>query len=143
MTACNIDCFLPLYKSVRHWQDRRKIIDLPLFPGYVFVHIPLEERLRVLRLPGVVQFVTFQGKPAMLADTEIELLRSSLLAGGRLEPHPYLKAGRPVRVRRGPMQGVGGVLVRKKDSFRVVLTIELIMRSVALEVDVDDVEMLD
>lgn len=142
MNAAQIECFLPVYKSVRRWKDRRKQLELPLFPGYVFVHIALQDRLQVLRLPGVVQFVAFQGKPAPLPETEIETLRQGMQASARFEPHPYLKAGRRVRVRTGALQGVEGVLVRKKDSFRVVMTIDLIMRSVALEVDAADVEVL-
>ena len=71
MSNSQIECFLPVYKSVRRWKDRRKQLELPLFPGYVFVRIALQDRLRVLRLPGVVQFVTFQGKPAALPEPEI------------------------------------------------------------------------
>src|SRR6266516_6445095 len=73
-----IDCFLPLYKSVRRWKDRRKQLELPLFPGYVFVHMALKDRLQVLQLPGVVRFVNFNGKPAALPDAEIEALRNGL-----------------------------------------------------------------
>jgi transcription antitermination factor NusG len=142
MNESRIECFLPLYKSVRRWKDRRKELELPLFPGYVFVRIALRDRLQVLRLPGVVQFVVFQGKPAALAEPEIEALRHGMHGDSKFEPHPYLRTGRRVRIRRGPMEGVEGVLVRRKDSFRVVMTIDLIMRSVALEVDIADVEVL-
>jgi transcription termination/antitermination protein NusG len=142
MNDSQIECFLPVYKSVRRWKDRRKQLELPLFPGYVFVRIALQDRLRVLRLPGVVQFVAFQGKPAALPEPEIEALRHGMQASAHFEPHPYLKAGRRVRVRNGAMQGVEGVLVRNKDCFRVVMTIDLIMRSVALEVDAADIEVL-
>jgi len=137
-----IECFLPTYRSVRRWKDRRKQLDLPLFPGYVFVRIPLKDRLQVLRLPGVVQLVSFQGKPAPLPQREIDALRHGTLAHAELAPHPYLKVGRRVRICSGPMMGVEGILTRRKDSFRVVIAIELIMRSVALEVDIADVELL-
>ena len=135
-----IQCFLPVYHSVRRWKDRRKELDLPLFPGYVFVNIELRDRLRVLQLPGVVNFVSFGGQPAPLCDTEIEALSNGLAHGIHAEPHPYLKEGRRVRVRCGPLSGLRGILVRKKDNFRLVLSIDLIMRSICVEVDESDVE---
>jgi transcription antitermination factor NusG len=135
-----IDCFLPLYRSVRRWKDRRKEVQLALFPGYVFVHIGAQERLRVLQIPRVVRFVSFSGRPSPLDDNEIESLRNGVTNGVWAEPHPYLKAGRRVRVTRGPLAGAEGILVRKKDKFRVVISIHIIMRSVAVEVDQADVE---
>ncbi len=136
----NVDCFLPVYRSVRRWKDRRKELDLALFPGYVFVHMDLKNRLRVLQLPSVVRFVSFNGHPAPLPDEEIDSLSNGLASGIRAEPHPYLKVGQRVRVRSGPMVGARGILVRRKDRFRLVLSIDLIMRSVAIEVDEADVE---
>jgi transcription antitermination factor NusG len=135
-----VSCFLPVYRSVRRWKDRRKELDLVLFPGYVFVHLDLKDRLRVLQVPSVVRFVSFRGHPAPLPDSEIEALSNGLAGGVRAEPHPYLKVGRHVRVKYGPLAGAQGILVRRKDKFRVVLSIDLIMRSVAVEVDEADVE---
>ena len=135
-----VQYFLPLYQSLRRWKDRRKQIELPLFPGYIFVHVALKDRLQVLRLPGVLQFVGFGGKPAVLPDVEIESLREGLMRGLRAEPHPYLKVGRRVRVHSGPMSGMEGILVRRKEKFRVVLSIDLIQRSVAVEVDESEIE---
>lgn len=135
-----IQNFLPLYKSIRRWKDRRKELELPIFPGYLFVRIALRERLNVLQLPGVVQLVSFQGRPAPLPDAEIEMLQRQVVQSGALQPHPFLTVGRRVRVHSGPMAGVEGILVRKKDKFRVVLSIELIQRSVAMEIDQVDVE---
>ena len=140
MEGNEIEFFLPLYRTVRRWKDRRKQLDLPLFPGYIFVHIALRDRLRVLRLPGVLQFVSFAGKPAPLPHGDIESLRNGLAGGLRAEPHPYLKVGKRVRVRGGPFAGLEGILTRRKDKFRVVLSIELIQRSVAVEVDESEVE---
>jgi transcription termination/antitermination protein NusG len=134
-----ISCFLPVYRSVRRWKDRRKELELVLFPGYVFVHIDLKERLRVLQLPSVVRFVSFHGQPAPLLDDEIEILSKGLASGIRAEPHPYLKVGQRVHIRSGPLAGASGILVRRKDKFRVVLSIDLIMRSVAVEVDEADI----
>lgn len=135
-----VNCFLPLYRSVRRWKDRRKELDLVLFPGYVFVQLDLKDRLRVLQVPGVARFVSFNGHPAPLPDADIESLINGLVEGVRAEPHPYLKVGQHVRVKYGPMAGTQGILVRRKDKFRVVLSIDLIMRSVAVEVDEADVE---
>jgi transcription antitermination factor NusG len=135
-----VDCFLPVYRSMRRWKDRRKELELVLFPGYVFVHLDLKDRLRVLQLPSVVRFVSFNAQPAALPDSEIETLSRGLASGIRAEPHPYLKVGQRVRVRFGPLSGAQGILVRRKDKFRVVLSIDIIMRSVAVEVDEADIE---
>jgi transcription antitermination factor NusG len=135
-----VECFLPLYRSWRRWKDRRKQVDLALFPGYVFVRIAVQERLRVLELPGVVRLVSFNGQPAPLPEQDIEALRNGLERRIYAEPHPYLRVGRRVRVRSGPMAGMEGVLVRRKDKFRVVLSIHLIQRSIAVEVDEADID---
>jgi transcription antitermination factor NusG len=135
-----ISCFLPLYRSVRRWKDRRKELELALFPGYVFVRIDLKDRLRVLQIASVVRFVGFNGNPAPLPENEMESLINGLSSGVRAEPHPYLTIGRTVRVRYGPLTGAQGILVRRKDRFRVVLSLDLIMRSVAVEVDESDIE---
>lgn len=136
----SIDYFLPLYRSVRRWKDRRKELELALFPGYVFVRIALKDRLRVLQIPSAVRLVSFSGQPAVLPESEIEALRERLTRGSGVEPHPYLCAGRRVRVRGGPMQGLEGVIVRRKDRCRLVFSLDLIMRSVSVEVDESDVE---
>jgi len=133
---------LPVYRSVRRWKDRRKELDMALFPGYVFVNLNLRDRLGVLQAPGVVQFVTFQGQPAAVPDSEIRALESSMCAGLQPQPHPYLRQGREVRVKSGPLVGAEGIMIRRKEGFRLVLSIDLIMRSVILEVDEADVEPL-
>lgn len=136
----NLQCFLPLYRSVRRWKDRRKELRLALFPGYVFVRMALEDKLKVLQLPGVVRVVSFNNEPAVLPDAEIEMLQARLSGDIKVEPHPYLKAGRRVRVRSGAMQGLEGIVVRRKERCRVVFSIDVIMRSMAVEVDEADVE---
>ena len=136
----NFSCFLPLYRSVRRWRDRRKELKLALFPGYVFVHMSLENKLRVLELPGVVRLVSFNGQPATISASEIETLQNRLSGALKVEPHPYLRKGRRVRVRSGAMQGLEGIIVRRKDGCRVVFSIDLIQRSVAVEVDEADLE---
>lgn len=136
----SIECFLPLYEAVHRWKDRRAKVKLPLFPGYVFVRMPLEARLEVLNIPGVVRFVSFGGQPAALPTFEIETLRCGLTSRSRALPHPYLTIGRRVRVKGGPFAGLEGILKRKKDSLRLVLSVDLIMRSVLLEIDGTEVE---
>lgn len=135
-----LSCFLPMYRSVRRWRDRRKELQLAIFPGYVFVQMSLSSKLQVLEVPGVVQFVSFNGKPAALPAEEIEALRSRLSDSGKVEPHPYLRAGRKVRVRSGPFQGLEGILLRRKDRCRFIFSIDLIQRSLAIEVDEADLE---
>jgi len=137
-----ISCFLPLYRSVRRWKDRRKELSLVLFPGYVFVRLQLQDRFRVLQLPGAVRLVTFNGQPAALPEQEVEDLRGRLAGSGNIEPYPYLKVGRQVRVRSGPLQGLEGIILRTKDRCRIVLSIHLIMRSLAVEVDDGDLEFV-
>ncbi len=135
-------CFLPLYRSVRRWKDRRKELELALFPGYVFVRMALSDRMQVLGLPGVVRLVSFNGQPAPLPTDEIEALQTRLSAGLKAEPHPYMRAGRRVRVRSGPMEGLEGKIVRTKDRCRVIFSIDLLQRSVIVEVDEADVEAM-
>jgi transcription antitermination factor NusG len=105
----------------------------------VFVHIPPDERVRVLELSGVVSIVGTTREPTPLPDEDIERLRSGLHLV-HAEPHPTLTMGETVRIRRGPLQGMTGVVTRQKNSFRVVLTVDLIMKSVAVEVCADSVE---
>jgi len=137
-----VEHFLPLYESVRIWKDRRVKLQLPLFPGYVFVRLALRDRLRVLQVPSVVRLVGFNGHPAALPDREIEALRASVAMQLRAEPHPYLTVGRRVRIKSGPLAGVEGILTRKKNAFRVVLSLDFILRSAAVEVDISDIERI-
>jgi transcription antitermination factor NusG len=136
----SVECFLPLYSSVRRWQDRRVKLELPLFPSYIFVHLPLQERLRVLQVPGVVRLVGFGNCAAPVPEIEITRIRDILNQGLRTEPHRYLTAGRRVRVKTGPLVGLEGIVVRRKNQLRFVVSVELIMRSMAVEVDLADIE---
>jgi transcription antitermination factor NusG len=135
-----VEAYLPLYGSTRNWKDRRVHLELPLFPGYVFVHVALRDRLQILQTPSVVRLVGFGGHAAALPDQEIESLRLGLAREMRIEPHPYLKLGHRVRVRTGPLHGLEGILVRKKNGSRLVISLDLIMRSVAVEIDVAELE---
>jgi transcription antitermination factor NusG len=137
-----VDHFLPLYSSVRRWKDRRIRLQLPLFPGYIFVRLALTERLRVLEIPGVARLVGFNGRPCALPKDEIEVLRKGNLNQLRIEPYPYLTVGSRVRINQGPLAGMEGILVRKKKIHRVVLSLDVIARSAAVEVDASDIERL-
>lgn len=136
----SVESFLPVYETVRRWKDRRMRLQLPLFQGYVFVHLALRDRLRVLQTPSVVRLVGFGDRPAALPDLEIEALRTGLKREMRMEPFPFLKVGHRVRVRSGPLQGLEGMLVRKKNASQFVISLNLIMRSVAVEIDLVDLE---
>jgi transcription antitermination factor NusG len=138
-----IETFLPLYRTARQWKKSCPVVlELPLFPTYVFVRISRRARGAVLGVPGVLSIVGSAREPWPLPDFEIEALRSAAQLG-RVEPHAYLKLGERVRIKTGVMKGVEGVLVRKKNEFRVVLTLDTIMRSVAVEVDAEDLESAD
>ena len=140
LTERRVETFLPLYRSWHRWQDRRKLVELALFPSYVFVKINALNKLRVLQVSGVVHLVSFNGQLAELPEAEINALRNGLEHDVYAEPHPYLRIGRRVRVVRGPMTGTEGILVRKKDKYRVVMSIDVLMRSVAVEIDGGDLQ---
>jgi len=136
----HVEHFLPQYDSVRKWKDRKVHLQMPLFPGYVFVRLPLENRLRVLEVPGVARLVGFGGQPAALQDTEVEALRTCLQRKICLEPHRFVKVGQRVHVKSGPLQGLSGLVVRKKNGVRFVVSFDLIARSASVEMDLADLE---
>ncbi len=133
-----VEHFLPQYESVRRWKDRKVRLRLPLFPGYLFVHMVAQERLRVLQVPGVVRLVGVNGSPAPMPEEDLEKVREFLGQGLRAEPHPYLNAGRRARVVRGPLSGMEGIILRRKNRSRLVLSFDLIQRSMAIEIDEAD-----
>jgi transcription antitermination factor NusG len=139
LVARDVEHFLPLYSSVRRWKDRRVQLELPLFPGYVFVRLALRDRLRVVQIPSVVRLVGFGGLPTALPDAEMEILQSGFSRSLGAEPHPFLTVGRRVRITGGPFAGLEGMLKRKKNALRVVVSLELIQRSIAVDVDAADV----
>jgi transcription antitermination factor NusG len=138
LKARSVQHFLPLYSTVRRWKDRKVKLELPLFAGYVFVKMALRDRLRVQQIPGVANLVSFGGVPAALSAAEVDALRTSLSNGLRIEPHPYLVAGRKVRLRSGPLAGLAGTVVRRKAGARFVVSVDLIQRSLAVELDEAD-----
>ena len=135
-----LETFMPHYRVVRRWKNRcTKNLDLPLFPGYLFVRIVPAERIRVLEVPSVVTIVGSGRAPMALPDFEIESLRAGLHLRCA-EPHPHLVVGRRARIRGGPLSGMEGVVVRKNNNLRVVLTLDLIMQSLSVEVDGSELE---
>lgn len=144
LTLRRIEFYLPLYQVRRKWRNGSTVtLDLPIFPGYLFVRIDRSERVRVLEAPGVLSFVGGTGgKPAPLPEAEIDALRSGLPLRNA-EPHTLLTVGQKVRIRSGALAGMEGVVVRKKNSLRVVLTMDMIMQSVSVEVDGSELESLD
>lgn len=133
-----VEHFLPLYEAVHRWKDRWARLHLPLFPGYVFVRLALRDRLSVLQVPSVASIVSFGQRPAALPEEDIEALRRGLSGALPAQPHPYLTAGKRVRIRSGPLAGMEGILVRRKGNFRVAISVDLIMRSIAVEADIRD-----
>jgi len=138
----SFESFLPVYETERHWKDRRMHLQLPLFPGYVFVRMALVDRLRVLQVPSIVRLVGFNGHLSALPDKEIEGLKKGLAGGVLAEPHPFLSVGRRVRVKAGPLEGVEGIVVRRKNRLRLVISLELIQRAAMVEIDAADLAPL-
>ena len=140
LDARHVESFLPLCRFPRRRKNGCRVtVEQPLFPGYVFVHIPDRESAKVLQAPGVLSIVSAGRHPAELPYSEIEALRLGL-PHRRFEPYPYLTAGEKVRVVSGALAGLVGVLLRKKNEYRVVLALDLIRQSVAVEIDVDEIE---
>jgi len=127
--------FLPLYESRRRWSDRFKSRELPLFPGYVFCHIDPSSRLPILTIPGVLHFVGIGKTPAPIDESEIAAVQSALRSGLRVEPSDYLEVGQCVRLEDGPLAGLEGILTEVRKQFRVVVSLTLLKRSVAVEID--------
>ncbi len=135
-----VESFLPLYRTVHKWKNGCKAqLELPLFPGYLFVKTDWKHRVNVLDLPGVIRFVGTRSGPAELTEAEIVSIRNGLHLQ-KVEPFPQLAIGQRVRIKAGPLAGLTGVLVRNAKSIRVVLTVEIINQSVAVELDTQDVE---
>jgi len=133
------EAFFPSYESVRKWKDRRKVISSPLFPCYVFVRGAIERRLPVLTTPGVHMLITSGEQVATVPEQEIEAIRRTVQAQIGVEPHPFVRCGERVRVVRGSLEGVEGVLARKKNLYRLILSVEMLAQSVAVEIDAQDV----
>ena len=140
LASKGFEILLPLYRAVHRWKDRTKELALPLFPGYVFIQGGLDRRLEIVSTPGLHNLVMVGGRPAPIPGVEIEAVKRGALECACVEPHPFLKSGDWVRVKHGPLEGIEGVLVRKKNQFRLVLSVRLLQQAVAVEVDASMVE---
>ena len=130
-----IENFLPLYERVSQWKDRKKCIQWPLFPGYLFVRRLARERLEVLKAFGAVSIVSIGAYPIAIPEDQIAGIQTFISRGLKLDPHPYLKIGNRARIKEGPLCGIEGILVRKKNKSCLVLSIDLIQRSVSVEIE--------
>jgi transcription antitermination factor NusG len=135
LASYDVEHFLPCYRSLRQWKDRRVFLDMPLFPGYIFVRLPYLERMKVLTLPNVVGLVGNKNSPSLVSAEEIDSIRRGI-EFGKAAPHPLLIAGQRVVIISGALSGIQGILLRAQNSTRVVVAIEPIARSFAVEVDI-------
>lgn len=136
LTDRSIQHFLPALDSVRQWRDRKVILSRPLFAGYVFVRLPLVERLKVLVVPSVVNLVGTASAPSVVSDEEIQWIRCAV-EHGKAEPHTYqtLKIGLWVVIKAGAMAGMEGILIRMQNNTRVLIALNSISRAFTVEVD--------
>jgi transcription antitermination factor NusG len=141
-TNKGFEVFCPVYSAAHHWKDRTQTVTLPLFPCYVFLRTDLERKLEILRTPGVFGLVGNAGRATSIPDCDLEMVRKVTTDRSRIAPHPYLKCGDRVRVRVGPLEGAEGILVKVKNRYRVVVSVELLQKAVAVEVDFSVLERL-
>ncbi len=143
LSGKGIETFLPSVKKWRQWKDRKKLVEFPLFPGYLFVNISPnpEEFINVLRSRGAVTFVSMDsGHPTPVSPEEIHNLRLLIESGNDLDIYPHLKEGTWVRVRRGPLEGAEGILNKKEAQYMFLINIKILGRSVGVKIHADDIE---
>jgi len=140
LTSKGFDIFLPQYRAIHRWKDRWKELELPLFPNYVFILGGLDRMLNILTTPGVHSLVAWGGRPADIPQYEIDAVRRLVESPLRIQQYPFIKCGDRVRIKSGPLEGIEGILVRSKSAYRLVLSVEMLARSAAVEVDVSMVE---
>src|SRR5215471_18467233 len=133
LSTRTVEHFLPCYPSVRQWKDRRVKLEMPLFPGYVFVRLPLLERMKVLVVPNVVSLVGARNCPSVISDDEIACIRRGI-EHGKAVPHEYLQAGQQVEITDGALCGMRGIFVRRQNGTRVVISLDSIARAFLVEV---------
>lgn len=140
LTGKGFEVFLPLHETMRRWKDRQKVLSLPLFPCYVFVRGDLGRRLQVATTPGIHMILSRGEQIQAVPENEIDAIRRAVQGSYRIEPHPFLRIGERVRVTRGSLEGVEGILIRKKNLYRLVLSVDMLAQSVGVEVSAADVE---
>ncbi|PKL52595.1 MAG: antitermination protein NusG [Nitrospira bacterium HGW-Nitrospira-1] len=143
LTRAGIDTFLPIVERLNKWKDRKKLVAFPLFPGYLFVHIHkiYDTMLAILKTPGVVKFIgVVPGEPEPVSEDQIISLKKLVESKESLDPYPYLKEGQRVRIKRGPLAGVEGILAERKGQHLLVLSVDILRQGVSLKIDALDVE---
>lgn len=135
--------YLPLYRSKRQWSDRVIEIEEPLFAGYVFCRFNPKQRLPIVTTPGVVSVVSYDNEPAPIGDTEIEAIRTVLQSGFPAKPCPFLREGQRVQIKRGPLKGTEGILVKKKKECLLVVSVAMLQRSVLVDIDPESIHGIE
>jgi transcription antitermination factor NusG len=143
LTGKGFEVFLPVYRAEHRWKDRTKVISIPVFPCYLFLRIDFDRKVEILRTPGVFWLVESGGRACAVPDSEVEAVRRITQSSAKIEPHRYLRCGDRVRVREGALAGLEGVLVQVRNGHRVVLSVELLQKSIAVEVDFSSVERIN
>ena len=138
-----IECFLPLREVLSRWKDRRKKVQFPLFPGYLFVHVPIEQRrLDILKVASVVRIVGLNSDPISVPEGQIESVKRLVFSTLPFDPYPYIVEGDRVEIIQGPLKGLQGILMEKKGACKFILSVDLIQQAVSCEVDACDVEKM-
>jgi transcription antitermination factor NusG len=143
LTRAGIDVFLPVVERLNKWKDRKKLVSFPLFPGYLFVHIHkiYDTMLAILKTPGVVRFIgIIPGEPEPVPNEQIDSLKRLVESKENLDPYPYLKEGQRVRIKKGPLAGVEGILTEKAGQHLLVLSVDILRQGVSIKIDASDVE---
>jgi transcription antitermination factor NusG len=135
------ECYLPLAKSRRHWSDRMKILERPLFPGYLFCRFDVHNRLPILKTPGVLQIVGVGKTPVPVDEMEMNAIQKLGESGLQAHPWPFLQIGDLARIASGPLRGLTGIVVGMRSELKLVLSVSLLQRSVAVEVERDWLEV--
>jgi transcription antitermination factor NusG len=133
----SVEGYVPLYASRRRWSDRTKVIELPLFPRYVFCRFKIEERAKILSILSVISIVGFGGRPSPVSDEEIEIIKNVAGSGLPISPSPAVYVGQRVRICDGALYGLEGILARMKSGCRVIVNLDLLQRAVAVDVHRD------
>jgi transcription antitermination factor NusG len=140
LEAKGYEQFVPLYKFKKRWSDRIKVMDAPLFPGYLFCRFDPQFRLPILKTPGVIQIIGYNRVPTPIDETEMDAIQTVIASGLQTQPWPFLAVGEHVRIGSGSLRGLDGIVVKMKDNHRLVVSVSLLRRSVAVEIDSSLVE---
>lgn len=140
LSSQKVTSYLPLYSAVRCWNRRRVEVELPLFPGYVFVRMLLSDRIRVLSRPGIIRLLSVNGDLAVFPEEEMQSLQSSLRVW-KAKPYPFLTSGKQVRIKSGPFVGLEGTILRRKGKMRLLVRLDLIQSAMLLELDAAEAQL--